>query len=291
MLAAAVLFGTTGTAQALGPDRATAFGIGGLRVGVGALGLWALANRRPLLRELRRHLPLVLVAALGVAAYQPVFFTGTSRAGVALGTAVALGSGPLFTGAIESVWLRRLPPTPWRVATALTLCGGVLVVAAGDSGARIDPVGLCSALMAGLSYAVYALAATKLIRDGVPSTVALAWPFTLAGLALLPFVLATQPVGWVLEVRGALMVAHLGAGTVGLAYFLYGYGLRTLDASTAVTLTLAEPLTAAVLGVVVLGEQVGPVAWAGAALILAGLAVAGGLFSTAWKPWGRRRRR
>jgi DME family drug/metabolite transporter len=40
------------------------------------------------------------------------------------------------------------------------------------------------------------------------------------------------------------------------------------------TLTLAEPLTAALLALVVLGERPAPVAWVGAALIAAGLAVA-----------------
>ena len=50
---------------------------------------------------------VVALGALGVAGYQPAFFTGTSRSGVALGTVVALGSGPLFTGLIEAVGFRR----------------------------------------------------------------------------------------------------------------------------------------------------------------------------------------
>jgi DME family drug/metabolite transporter len=39
------------------------------------------------------------------------------------------------------------------------------------------------------------------------------------------------------------------------------------------TLTLAEPLTATLLALVVLGERPTPVAWSGAALIAAGLVV------------------
>lgn len=35
------------------------------------------------------------------------------------------------------------------------------------------------------------------------------------------------------------MVAHLAIATVGLAHYLYDYGLRTLDVSAAMTLTLA----------------------------------------------------
>ena len=46
------------------------------------------------------------------------------------------------------------------------------------------------------------------------------------------------------------------------------------------TLTLAEPLTAGLLGLLVLGEQLNPIAFAGIALIFSGLAV----LSLAGKP-------
>ena len=277
MIGAAVLFGTTGTAQGLGPDTTTPVGVGTLRIVVGAAALWLLAGRWPDPGLLRRHLVLFLVAGAGVATYQPAFFTGTARSGVALGTIVALGSGPLFAGLLETVWGRRLPRPVWWTATVLTVGGGSLVVVgSGAAGATVDAVGVVAALAAGAGYAVYAVAAARLIRAGVPSTEALAWPFTLGALALLP-TLAGEPLGWVATWPGAAMLLHLGVATVGVAYVLYGFGLRSLEASTAVTLTLAEPLTAALLGMAVLGERLRPTGWLGAALVLAGLAVAGGL--------------
>ena len=59
--------------------------------------------------------------------------------------------------------------------------------------------------------------------------------------------------------------------TTVLAYLLYGRGLRTVPAPAAVTLGLAEPVVAALLGVVVLGEQLTGSALAG--LVLVGLAI------------------
>ncbi|MGX2961147.1 EamA family transporter [Peribacillus sp. JNUCC 23] len=44
---------------------------------------------------------------------------------------------------------------------------------------------------------------------------------------------------------------HLGIITTGIAYFLFAKGLISIPSSTAVTLSLAEPLTAALLGVLV----------------------------------------
>jgi DME family drug/metabolite transporter len=49
--------------------------------------------------------------------------------------------------------------------------------------------------------------------------------------------------------------------------------LRTLGAGETATLTLAEPLTAATLGAVVLGERPGALAVGGALLVLGGLLV------------------
>lgn len=284
MIGAAVLFGTTGTAQELGPGGTTPLGLGTLRIVVGSLALWCFAGTVPSLSVLRRHRSLIVLGAIGVAAYQPLFFAGTSRVGVALGTVVALGSGPVFAGVIEWVWLHRTPTRRWVGATAVTITGGALLVLSGaggiDPGGRadggIDPVGVAASLGAGLGYAVYAIAAKLLILRGVDSTVSLAWPFTIGALVLVPFA-SREPLGWATTDQGVLMLAHLGVLTVGLAYFLYGWGLRTIDTSTAVTLTLAEPVTAALLAVVVLDERLRPAGWAGVALVVLGLAMVGGL--------------
>ena len=70
----------------------------------------------------------------------------------------------------------------------------------------------------------------------------------------------------------------------GVAYLLYGYGLGTLDTATATTLTLAEPVTAAVFATVVLDERLSAVEWLGAAIVLLGLALAGArLPSRSWR--------
>ena len=54
-----------------------------------------------------------------------------------------------------------------------------------------------------------------------------------------------------------------------------GTALRTLSAATAVTLGLAEPITAATLGVVVLHESLAAAQWVGLAAVLAGVLIAG----------------
>jgi drug/metabolite transporter, DME family len=95
-----------------------------------------------------------------------------------------------------------------------------------------------------------------------------------AGALLLVPVLFVEPMGWLFVPRGAALALHLGLITIGAAYTLYGFGLRRLAVPTVVTLTLAEPLTAAILGTAVLGERLGPAGWTGAGLIAGGLLLA-----------------
>jgi DME family drug/metabolite transporter len=70
------------------------------------------------------------------------------------------------------------------------------------------------------------------------------------------------------------MVAYLALVPTVLAYRLFAAGLAGVPAATASTLALAEPVVATVLGVALLGERLGRLGWAGAALVLAGLVLA-----------------
>lgn len=285
VLASAALFGTTGTAQALGPADTTALGVGAMRLAVGALALGLAAavarDRPPGGRQWARHAAPLLVGGLAVACYQLGWFAGLRRTGVALGTIVGIGSGPVFAGLIHRLTTRgALPrdrgalPRAWLVGTALSVAGAALLALRGADGGAADPVGLLFTLGAGLSYAVYTQAAKQAMEGGLDATGVMAGVFTVGALLMAPL-LALEPLGWLATPRGAGLALHLGAVTIGLAYWLYGWGLRALPAPTVVTLTLAEPLTAALLGVAVLGEALGPLGWLGGAGVAAGLLVAG----------------
>ena len=69
------------------------------------------------------------------------------------------------------------------------------------------------------------------------------------------------------------VVLHLGLASMALSYWFFARGLRLLPVSTAVTLTLAEPMTATMLGLIVLGERLSGQSLAGVVLIFAGLLV------------------
>ena len=77
--------------------------------------------------------------------------------------------------------------------------------------------------------------------------------FGLAAVVSLPLLAATDA-AWLATGPGLAMALWLGLVATTLAYVLFGIGLRGLAPATVSTLTLAEPLTAGILGVAVLGE-------------------------------------
>jgi DME family drug/metabolite transporter len=277
VLLAALLFGTTGTAQALGPDGTTPLGVGAARLAVGGLSLLLvlpLLGGRPAAAAALWRTPVGLAAGVCTALYQVFFFAGVARAGVALGTLVTIGSGPVFAGLLAAVLLRERPTRWWAAATGLGVVGlAVLTLGRGDAGSGAAP-GLLLALLSGMSYAAYTVAAKQLLGRGRGSGEVMASAFGLGGLLLLP-VLALSGPAWLASPGGLALAGYLGLVTTALAYVLFGRGLAVLPAGPVTTLVLAEPLVATALGIGLLGERLPAVAALGAALVLAGLLLQG----------------
>ena len=192
VLLAATLWGTTGTARALGPDGASPTAVGAARLVVGGACLvlvgwrvgWLSAPRRADTRGSTPRdgggAPAFVIAVAAMAVYQPLFFRGAAP-------------------------------------EALT--------------ARV---------------------------------------FGCAGLVLLPAALAAG-IGPLLSPGGLLMAAHLGIVTVAVGYVLFTRGLTGVGVAAAGTLTLAEPATATLCGIAILGERPGGAALVGLSLVAAGI--------------------
>ncbi|MGM0931029.1 MAG: DMT family transporter [Actinomycetota bacterium] len=289
VLAASVLWGTTGTAATFAPD-AGPLAIGAVAMGVGGL-LQALTALRPMGRarlRLQGQWKLVLLGALAVAVYPLAFYSSMHLAGVAVGTVVSIGSAPLASALIERAFDRHRLSMRWGGAALLGLSGTALLCfaaaqggghstdgSAGASGGAAGGgtlAGIGLGLLAGLTYALYSWAAHRIIGGGVPARAAMGAMFGAGGLLLIPVLLAT----------GAPLLASWGNAAVGAymalvpmfaGYVLFGLGLARVRASTATTLSLAEPVVAAVLAVWVVGERLPLQGWSGILLVIASLAV------------------
>ena len=267
---AAILWGTTGTVQAFAPAGAGPLSIGAIRMIVGGLimVMIPLVKQKFQIGRIPRK-KFLLLASVSIAAYQPLFFTGVLRSGVAIGTLIAIGSAPVFSGMIDKLTGNRLS-FQWKVSTMISLLGCLLLVGV-DRTIQLDLIGVSCSLLAGMVYALYVKAAQKVLALG-PNQLANGLMFLISGMILLPFLLMSD-LTWVWSIRGGIVVLHLGVFSAALAFTFFARGLQSVDAPTAVTLTLVEPLTATLLGLFVLHEQITMIQGFGLIVLFFGLAV------------------
>ncbi len=280
VLFAATVWGTTGTAATFAPEVGAA-AIGAAAMGLGGL-LQALRAGRGILRalpDLARYRLLLVLGGLAVAVYPLAFYGSMRLAGVTIGTVVTIGSAPLLSALIERIFDRTRLSARW-LAGALTGVAGILLLClaegAADGGgpgagdAVIAGIGL--GLIGGFTYALYSWTARGLMLRGIRSSVAMGATFGIGGLLLMP----------VLAMTGAPFLTSWGNAAVGiymalvpmfLGYVCFGLGLARIPASLATTISLIEPVVAAILAILVVGESLPPVGWAGVGLVIACLAI------------------
>jgi len=275
VLLASLLWGTTGNTATFLPHDVSPLAIGASTMGIGGLLLFVTGPRLSLgvLRD-RGARRWAALGAIGVVAYPLAFYTAMNLAGVAVGNVVALGSGPVFAAVYEWMGERHPLSTRWAISTALAVLGiaglalGRQVPSGGGAAGTVAGVGL--GLLAGAAYALYAYASSRAIQAGQPSRGVMGAMFALGAVALLPVLIATgAPLlsSW----TTVALAGYLAVGPMFAAYLLFGIALRTIRSSSATTIALLEPVVATVLAVVVVGERLEPVGWAGLLLVLAGL--------------------
>jgi drug/metabolite transporter, DME family len=277
VLAAAVLWGTAGTAQALAETQASPAAVGAGRLLIGGSVLALLAGVSPTGRAgvracfSRTAILWTLSAAIALALYQVAFFSSVARTGVTLGTMVTLGAAPILTAVFSRLWLGERLSRRWAMGTLAAVAGCVLVLIPGKQ-LSVEPLGFGLALVAAACYGVYTVFAKRMLEHQGHSPLALiASTAGIAAVLLAP--IAIREVPELFQPRSAISVLWVGLAVTALAYSLFVRGLRRVTAATAGTLGLAEPLVAAMLGLLVLGDRLSPAVSVGAVLLFAGLVV------------------
>ena len=243
------------------------------------------ALRRPQgFKVTKRELPFLIT--YGVVAFtlvQFLYFLTISRLEVGIGTLLAF-----LAPVMVALWMRfaRKASVDNRVwlAIGLTLIGLALVAQVWQ-GFTLDPIGVAAGLLCAVALAAYWLLGEKgqAHRDAVSLTmwgfifasaawavIAPWWNFPFAKLAVLTEPLVSGGPGlpvWSLMVWGVLM------GTV-VPFLLVLGSLRRIGAQRAGIVGTTEPLWAAVIGLVLLGETFAPVQALGGLVVLAGVIVA-----------------
>ncbi|MFB7918753.1 DMT family transporter [Streptomyces sp. NPDC056061] len=226
-----------------------------------------------------RRLLRILGTGLGLTVFQSAYFAAVEVTGLAVGTVVTLGAGPVFIAAGARLTMGERLGRGGFVAVAGALAGLVVLVLGGD-GATVRPAGVALALLSAAGYAAITLLTRWLGRDGgaADPLATSAWAFGVGALGLLPMAAVE---GFVPHTGQAVQVVtllvYVAAVPTALAYALYFAGAAVVRAATVSVIMLLEPVSAAVIAVTVLRERLTAATAAGTLLLLtavAGLAYA-----------------
>ncbi len=270
VLLAAILWGMTGTAQTFLNQGVSPIAVATIRSAIGGGLLLAITISLRKINFRNWSWKWTVLAATSIALFQGLFFSSIRLTGVAIGTVATIGSAPVFSGVLEWLIWKTRPTAVWRLATLMAIIGCLLLfMNNGDESVHVG--GFALALCAGVSFAFYTNISKKLMaqEEALP---AVAMTFSICTLFLLPFSFENG-FAWLGNTHNLWTILFMGIMCTSVAYLLFLNGLQKISSSTAVTLSLAEPLTAAILGVFFIGEQLSIVSWLGLAMLLGGIVV------------------
>ncbi|MFJ8976548.1 DMT family transporter [Streptomyces sp. NPDC102282] len=262
--------------------------VGGLVLLAAAL---ALRPRRPRTpgEPRRRRLLRILGTGIGLTVFQSAYFAAVESTGLAVGTVVTLGAGPVLI----AVGARLTMGERLGRGGLLAVCGaltGLAVLVLGGEPAEVRPAGLLLAVLSAAGYAAITLLTRWLGRDGAAgdSLSTSAWAFGIGAVGLLPMAAAEGLVPHTAETGQVLgLMIYVAAVPTALAYALYFAGAAAVRSATVSVIMLLEPVSAAVIAVTVLRERLTAATVIGTLLLLT--AVAGLAFAETRGAAARRR--
>jgi drug/metabolite transporter (DMT)-like permease len=226
--------------------------------------------RRPLVAAPGERKGLALLAVFGYAVEATFFFTA-ARHGTAAAVTLLFFTYPVFVTLGAWLFGRGAPARLTMIALLCALAGAAIVAGTG-AGLSIEVAGVVFALAAALTFSGYLVGADFVLRKTNPMTSAM-WVSGGASAGLFVYAAIssrfTPPTGsddvW------AILV--MGLASAGAFVCLMG-ALQRIGAVRTAIVSATEPLSAALLGYLYLGESVSAGTAAGGALILVGAVLA-----------------
>lgn len=274
ILFASTLWGTTGTVASFAPNISS-LAIGAFSMGVGGVfqAFLSFKSVRKDFEKVMLHKKTLMVSIIALVVYPLAFYSSMRLAGVAIGTVISISTAPFFSVFLECLFSKKINITKqWLLSFVVGVAGIMLLVTSESSSINnIDQdtrfVGILLGFVSGMTYATYSWGVKAMIDRGVQSQAAMGCTFGFGAILLLPTLFITGD-NLFASSTNVMIIGYMALIPMGVGYIAYGFGLRFVTASSANLLTLFEPVIAAVLAVVIVGESISSSGWIGIVLIL-----------------------
>lgn len=220
----------------------------------------------------RRDLGLVALAGFFLALHFWAWFASLQHTTVLRSTLLVCLT-PVWAGLLEWAFLRNRPHLRFFAGIGVALLGVGLMSASLVSAGGGSLLGDGLATIGGVLSASYLLIGRSVRqRVGTGPYGALVCGATAAWLLPVALVLGAPLTGF--SSQAWLALAGLTLGPQLLGHIGMNYAVGYLSAAVVSAAILLEPVGAAILGAVILGELPGPLEWVGGAVVLAGVGIA-----------------
>lgn len=230
------------------------------------------------LKVQKKHFwPLVGVGLLGNFTYQLLFIIGVNYT-LAANSAVMMGTIPIWVALLSQFFTdEKLTAYKW-IGVILAFTGVALIIAGGNNPISLESetfIGDIIILSAALCWAVFTILSRKYLNIYSP----LQFSAFMSVVGLITLGLLAVPslirLNWsAITVVGYSGVVYSGALSIGIAYIIWNNGVKKIGAVRTATYQNLVPVLGLFFGLILLGEELTPLQYIGAAFVIAGIVMA-----------------
>ena len=204
----------------------------------------------------------------GVALFLTAFLYYTNIQLTSVATAVVIMYTMPIIVMIYSVIFFKEKITALKIIATITMLVGCGLVSGIVGGFKMNPLGLFIGILSGFTYSAYSILTKIEFKRGADPITTSLYSFGFMSVVALSVCEPLKIVERTTSVKAFILLIGLGVVTFVIPYFLYTLSLKYLPAGTASSLSIIEPMAAAVFAVIFLEQVPDLLTGSGIALII-----------------------